>query len=254
MDKTTNNLMNSAEILINGAMVIRARGRFVDECKNRFLCKVNLPELGLMQCYVSSSARLTNLINLKDRIVCLSELPNGKCSKYSLLAREDGRYYTLLNLNLVNNLICAALKSEKRYNAVNMQINKLTSFGYRSDISACFKNIEYFEIKSLLSDDKIAKFPAILGERAFRQLEQISEELINNKRFTYIIALLNSKIKAVTLCEENSEYNQLIKKCFARGMKIRIYRLNWVIGDTPGFLRARKAEQAFISQLQEVSA
>lgn len=232
--------------------LIIAKGSFVEECRNRFLCKVDVPELGHTLCYVPSSARLTNLIALERRIVCLSPLAKSNRLKYSLLAREDGRRYTLLNLNLVNSLMHAALKSERRYQKVDLHINRLASFGYRSDLLACFKQVEYFEIKSLLSDNATVSFPSILGERALRQLEQISEGLVNGEHFTYILALLNPIIRTVALDETNFEYNSLIKKCFTQGMKIRIYRFNWELGGQPSFTRARKTEKSFILSLQEV--
>jgi DNA-binding sugar fermentation-stimulating protein len=240
--------------MLNEALNIIAQGSFVEECKNRFRCKVNLPEQGQVLCYVPSSARLTNLIALEGRAVCLSSLTDGRHTEYSLLARQDGRRYTLLNLNLVNELICSALKKEKRYKRVAVSMNKITPSGYRSDLCASFKRAEYFEIKSLLSDESAICFPSIYGERACRQLKQISNCLVAGERFTYILALLNTKSRRVALSAKNKEFTSLFKQCLALGMRLRIYRLNWMLGGSPMFFRARKSEQAFWLNLREVAA
>ena len=64
--------------------LIIAKGSFVEECTNRFLCKVDLPEVGQTLCYVPSSARLTNLIALERRTVCLSLLAKSSRSRFPI--------------------------------------------------------------------------------------------------------------------------------------------------------------------------
>jgi DNA-binding sugar fermentation-stimulating protein len=99
--------------MTSNALSILTEGIFVEECKNRFLCKVDLPELGEVLCYVPSSARLTNMIELLGKLVCLGGVTaSAGRARYSLLAKPQGGKYVLLNLNVVNDLIKEALEQE----------------------------------------------------------------------------------------------------------------------------------------------
>ena len=48
-------------------------GKFKEEIKNRFLCTVNINGANTI-CYIPSSCRLSNFINLTDRMVMLQPI------------------------------------------------------------------------------------------------------------------------------------------------------------------------------------
>jgi DNA-binding sugar fermentation-stimulating protein len=80
-------------------------GIFSKELKNRFLCEV-LVEDEVVECYVSSSCRLENFIDLRGKQVLLlpTESPNAR-TKYSLFAVPYKRNHILLNIGMVNRII-----------------------------------------------------------------------------------------------------------------------------------------------------
>ena len=47
-------------------------GVFLEECKNRFLCKVLIDEK-IEECYLSCSCKLSHFVNLKNRKVLLEK-------------------------------------------------------------------------------------------------------------------------------------------------------------------------------------
>ena len=80
-------------------------GVFIEECKNRFLCLVEIEGI-IEECYVSSSSKLNNYISLKGRKVMLIENKGKKLrTRYTLQAAWIKRKWVLLNLNIINDLV-----------------------------------------------------------------------------------------------------------------------------------------------------
>ena len=78
-------------------------GKFIKECKNRFLCLVEING-NIEECYVSSSSKLENYIDLTGCKVLLKKNV-GKMLRtdYSLHAAYYKRAWVLLNLNYIYN-------------------------------------------------------------------------------------------------------------------------------------------------------
>ena len=79
-------------------------GRFIKELSNRF---VGLVEVAgkIEKCYISSSSKYQNYINLSDKIVLLECAKDDKRkTKYTLIAVIQNGVYYYLDLNGVNKL------------------------------------------------------------------------------------------------------------------------------------------------------
>ena len=89
------------------------KGVFVEELKNRFLCSVLINET-LVECYVPSSCRLENFLELGGKEVLLVPTQSPKArTRYALLAIPYKRNYILLNAGLSNRIIEESIR--RRY-------------------------------------------------------------------------------------------------------------------------------------------
>ena len=86
---------------------------FISEIKNRFLCEVSIDGIKT-RCYVPSSCRLDNLLDLKGKEVLLipTSSKNAKTS-FSLLAIAYRSNYIILNSSLANYAVGQALTSRR---------------------------------------------------------------------------------------------------------------------------------------------
>lgn len=80
-------------------------GIFKTEIKNRFLCIVTVDGTDTL-CYIPSSCRLSNFINMNDRKVLLLPIKNKNArTKYSLYAIQYRRGFVPVGLSSVNQVI-----------------------------------------------------------------------------------------------------------------------------------------------------
>ena len=80
-------------------------GIFKTEIKNRFLCTVNVDGIDTL-CYIPSSCRLSNFINMKGRMVLLLPIKKENArTKYSVYAIRYRRGFVPVNLSSVNQVI-----------------------------------------------------------------------------------------------------------------------------------------------------
>lgn len=62
------------------------KGIFIEESKNRFLCKVVVDGV-LHECYVPSSSKIENYLNINNKEILLTRNQGGnRRTKYSLFA------------------------------------------------------------------------------------------------------------------------------------------------------------------------
>lgn len=78
------------------------KGTFISEIKNRFLCEVAIAGVRT-PCYVPSSCRLSNFIDLcgKEVLLLPTTTPNAKTA-FSLFAVPYKKNYIFLNSSLAN--------------------------------------------------------------------------------------------------------------------------------------------------------
>lgn len=88
-------------------------GTFQNEIKNRFLCSVNIDGKDVI-CYIPSSCRLSNFIDMTGRTVLLRpiEASNAR-TPYAVYAVKYRKSFILLNLAQTNRVIEAQI--QRRY-------------------------------------------------------------------------------------------------------------------------------------------
>ena len=194
-------------------------GTFQNEIKNRFLCSVNIDGKDVI-CYIPSSCRLSNFIDMTGRTVLLRpiETPNTR-NAYAVYAVKYRNGFILLNLAQTNRVIEAQIR--RRYFSflgVRKKISHEYKIGnYKADLFIHDTNT-LIEIKSTLSFSKESTFPTVYSERAVKQLTEISRLLDEGYRACYILVSLNPSVKEITINSEIEDYYKEFMKCIEKGM------------------------------------
>lgn len=89
--------------------------------------------------------------------------------------------------------------------------------GYKTDLYIEDTNT-IIEIKSILSEEREAMFPAMHSERALIQLNKLSMLLEKGYSVCYIFVSVNPKTKQLILDEADVEYCRLFRTCLMKGM------------------------------------
>lgn len=198
-------------------------GIFRRELKNRFRCVVEV-EGEEKLCYVASSSRLMNFIDLTDKEVLL--LPSsGKASKtaYTLFASRYRNSHIILSLSLANEIMAEQLSSRRfSFLGSRKQIQReRTVAGYKADLYIeDTKTI--IEIKTIVSDQKSVIFPSVYTERGIRQLIQLKELLDKGFKGCLLLAVLSPSVREIIINRED-EYGALLYDCVERGLECRAY-------------------------------
>lgn len=200
------------------------QGVFIKESKNRFLCIVNIngvPE----ECYVPSSSKMENYLNLTGKTVFLTrnQNKNGR-TKFALFAV---RYYgklVLLNLNLISSILHSGVLTEYITRKKDYQLFKeQTIYGYKTDLLLIDpKNDEdkiLIEAKGIISTKRITKFPQVNSERAIRQLIKINNLLLKGVKIQYLLISLSPIVRKIVI--EDSPYSKLLKECINNGLLVK---------------------------------
>ena len=164
-------------------------GIFKDELKNRFLCLVEIDGEDTL-CYIPSSCRLSNFVNLVGREVLVSPVlsPNAR-TKYSVYALSGSDGFILLNMTKANEGVAESINN-RRFSFLGKRNHikkECTVSGYKSDLYIeDTKTI--VEIKSILSFDKsrAARFPSVYSQRAIDQLMKLKRLIDEGYRVSYI--------------------------------------------------------------------
>lgn len=195
-------------------------GIFIKECKNRFICEV-MVENEAIECYVPSSCRLDNFIDLLGKRVLLlpTEAPSAR-TRYSLFAVPYKHNHILLNIGKVNGVIERDIK--KRC---------FSTLGKRSEICREYKVGSYksdfyikdsrtlLEVKSILSLEKAALFPTVFSQRTLDQLKEISALLDNGYKAALVIASLSPYVEHIKI-DHASPFYEALKPCVEKGMQL----------------------------------
>ena len=171
-------------------------------------------------CYIPSSCRLSNFIDMTGRTVLLRpiETPNTRTA-YAVYAVKYRKGFILLNLAQTNRVIEAQIR--RRYFSflgVRKKISHEYKIGnYKADLFIHDTNT-LIEIKSTLSFSKKSTFPTVYSERAVKQLTEISRLLDEGYRACYILVSLNPSVKEITINSEIEDYYKEFMKCIEKGM------------------------------------
>lgn len=204
--------MNSSEKLKEGI--------FIKECKNRFICEVMVDDEAI-ECYVPSSCRLDNFIDLHGKRVLLlpTATPTSR-TRYSLFAVPYKRNHILLNIGMVNSVIEQDIK--KRC---------FSTLGKRSKVSREYKIGSYksdfyikdsrtlLEVKSILSLEKAALFPTVFSQRTLDQLKEIATLLDSGYKAALVIASLSPYVEQIQI-DHASPFYEALKPCVEKGMQL----------------------------------
>ena len=199
------------------------QGIFKEELNNRFLCLVEVNGIDTL-CYIPSSCRLSNFIDLSGKEVLLS--PNKSSSKtrteftvYAFSYRND---FILLNMSTANSVIKNNIS--RRY---------FSFLGKRSSIRTEYRIGDYktdlfiedtktiVEVKSILSFSKTAKFPSVYSQRAIDQLVKLIELMDKGYNVSYIFVSLYPRVKQIVISNECEEYHDLFIQCINKGIMVK---------------------------------
>lgn len=201
------------------------RGYFIEEQKTRFLCNV-LIEGEVVECYMPSSCKLGKIIDLSGREVLLKpvERKNSRTSM-SIQAIKLEDQFVWVNLSDANRVIEEQI--QKRcfsFLGNRTLIEREKNFGnYKADLYIT-KAKTIVEVKTVLSVENSASFPTYTVRRAERQLESILE-LLDSYTVCYIVVSLNPKTRVVNINESNSRFCELFRKCVAKGMICKGFKM-----------------------------
>jgi DNA-binding sugar fermentation-stimulating protein len=196
------------------------KGTFLEEVKNRFLCRVKI-EGTITLCYVPSSCRLDNFLDLvgKDVLLLPTKTPNAKTS-FSLLAVPYKKSYILLNSSLANTLVGNCLNS--RWFSVlgkRKTISKECNVdGYKCDFFV-HDTETIIEVKSIISTEVDVAFPSVFSPRAIKQLKALKKQLGCGRPACFIIVSLNPYTRSIIL-DKSTPFYTVFNECLALGMKV----------------------------------
>lgn len=194
-------------------------GIFETEIKNRFLCSVCI-DGETITCYIPSSCRLSNFIDLRGRTVLLKPNTASQArTTYTLYAVKCGRRFIPVTLVQVNSVVAAAL-NKRRFSFLGKRqeiIREHRIGNYKSDLYIVDTKT-LIEIKSILSLEKEALFPSIYSERAINQLKEIRSLLNAGYRACYVLVSLNSGVEKVAINRSIADYYKLFQECVNKGM------------------------------------
>ncbi|TQI67886.1 DNA/RNA nuclease SfsA [Clostridium sp. KNHs216] len=205
------------------ASKLYTEGTFIEEIKNRFLCTVNVAGENVL-CYIPSSCRLSNFMELSGRKVLL--MPVSKPSartKYSVFAVRIKRNYMILNTSFPNELVEKSLSRRmfsflgSRHNTVREKIVD----GYKSDLYIPETNT-VVEVKSVISLTNTTTFPNVQSERIIKQLQKIKLLLLDGYNVAFLLIALSPLVTCVML-NSAEPYGALFRDCIEHGMQIHGY-------------------------------
>lgn len=200
-------------------------GKFIKECKNRFLCLVEING-NIEECYVSSSSKLENYIDLTGCNVLLKKNVGKKLrTDYTLHAAYYKRAWVLLNLNYINELVHTEYLKTTGIDTAGI-IRECFIGEYKSDLYLPEKE-KIVEAKGILSGDDIAKFPLVSCGRALKQMEEIENILDEGFKVDYTFVLMNPKIQSIALNSEQKQFVEVFKACIDKGLVPRYYTVRW---------------------------
>lgn len=202
-------------------------GVFINEIKNRFLCRVYINK-EVYECYIPSSARLENYINLKNKRILLTVNKGRETrTKYSLFAVKHRNKYIILNLHYANKLFELKLGEGQyeEYSIPGVCKREATIENYRADFLYEGSGKIIIENKSIVSIKKETLFPAAHSHRGIDQLKKLYVLLGKGYKVNYNIISLSPFVKMVRLNSDLPEFYENFLKCIKNGMQVYGYCL-----------------------------
>lgn len=208
-------------------------GKFISESKNRFLCTVQVDGAEEV-CYIASSCRLDNFIDLRGKnVILVQNTGRNSSTRYSVLGVKHKKSYILLNTSWANRAVAADIHG-RRFSFLGKRPeikNEAVVNGYRSDFYVP-RTKTVIEVKSVISTSNTAKFPTVFSERTLHQLDMIESLLSEGYRASFIIISLNPYVKEIRLLE-NSECCAHLKRCCELGLILKSFACRLSVDGEP---------------------
>lgn len=195
-------------------------GVFVRELKNRFLCEVMINGIS-NECYVPSSCRLDNFLDLRGKKVLL--LPTRTASSrtsFSLLAVPYKRNYILLNTSRANKIIEKNL-FRRFFSSLGNRSNVISEYrlgAYKSDLYLPDSKT-IIEIKSVITLGSKAEFPTVFSQRTINQFNAISKLMDEGFKAALIVVSLSPYVSEVQIDRESAFFGALFP-CIEKGLQL----------------------------------
>jgi DNA-binding sugar fermentation-stimulating protein len=202
-------------------------GIFKKECVRRFTCEVEV-DGKIELCYVASSAKLKNFIDLTDKTVYLLENKGKETkTKYSLFAVEKSKEdVILLNLNIVNII----LKDYLIRSGIDKELLKAEisiKHGLKADLVYSGTPVTIYEVKTILAREEEVLFPSVKTKRVKAQLEKFITMLQEGYQVRYCFFVLSPEIITLEISKEENEIKKLFYEAVNLNMSIYVYRTIW---------------------------
>lgn len=202
-------------------------GIFVKEIKNRFLCFVMIDDKEV-KCYVPSSSRLENYINLKNKKVLLT-INRGRniSTKYSVFAVKYYNKYIILNLHYANKLFEFKLSegAYEEYSGSRPCKREIKIDGYKADLFYETTEKIIIENKAIISTKRKTTFPIANSQRGIEQLKKLEVLLKKGYKVNYNLISLSPYVKTVKVDANKSEFYEHFLRCIRNGMQVFGYCL-----------------------------
>lgn len=201
-------------------------GIFIEESKNRFLCKVLVLDK-TYECYVGSASKLRNYLKLLGkRVLIKKNVGKDLRTQYSLFAIMYYGKYIMLNLNIVNIILEEYLKNKFKQAAIYKE--KFVG-DYKSDFLINGKENIVVEAKGIIAARRNVIFPTVYSGRAIKQLKLILKLLEEGWKAEYYFISLSPIVKSININKNKlyKEYYTLLNKCVNKGMITKGFNVSY---------------------------
>ena len=200
---------------------------FLEEANSRFICTV-LKDKQVVECYISSSSKLSNYLPLTNCNILISKNKGKNIrTNYTLEAVEYNKRLYYVNFNKINNLYEA-------YHLVDESENRKFHKEYLVDniikTDFYFENNECVEIKALLSKTNKIIFPDNSSYRIENQLLKYIELLKKNTHVTFCFIAMSNSITRFELNTKKKNAEDYFSKAISLGMEIKAYSVIYKSG------------------------
>lgn len=177
-----------------------------------------------MRCYVPSSCRLENLIDLKGKpVLLLPTVTSTAKTPYSVFAVKYKKSYIVLNSSAANILIQNHI-ALRYFSALGKRTRICTEKrfeGYRCDFYI-EDTSTILEVKSIITPNVQGFFPTVFSQRALNQLQYIKKHLQAGQPAAYILVSLSPYTKSIKI-DPASAFSDLFHECIELGMQIMAF-------------------------------
>ena len=195
-------------------------GRFIAESKNRFRCIVEIDGV-TTPCYIASSCRLDNFLDLKGKdVLLMPTLGKNATAKYTVCGVKYKHSYILLNSSLANSAVYHSIDS-RRFSFLGKRTDAQREHsidGYKADLYLpSSKTI--IEVKSIITTNEQAEFGTVPSDRFLLQLTKMEELLKTGYVVKLFIVSLNPYVKSVQM-PRATELACALMRCINCGLQI----------------------------------